>query len=50
MKGNVAINKSIAKDIENGKIIQILPEIQFGGRMVPLFPPIPPIQCSVTSM
>ncbi len=41
MKGNIAINKSIAKEIENGKIIQILLEVQFGGWMVPLFTPIP---------
>jgi len=47
MKGNIEINKSIAKGIENGKIFQNLPEVQFGGRMVPLFTPIPPIQCSI---
>lgn len=47
MKGNIAINKSIAKGIENGKIVQTLPEVQFGGRMVPLFTPISPIQCSI---
>lgn len=47
MKGNTAINKSIAKGIENGKIIQSLPEVQFGGRMVTLFTPISPIQCSI---
>ncbi len=37
MKGNISINKTFAKGIENGKIVQILPEIQFEGRMVPLF-------------
>ena len=47
MKGNIAINKSIAKGIENGKIIQNLPEVQSGGRMVSLFTPIYPIQCSI---
>ncbi len=47
MKGNIEINKSIAKGIENGKIFQNLPEVQFGGRMVPLFTPISPIQCSI---
>ncbi len=47
MKGNIAINKSIAKGIENGKIIQKIPEVQSGGRMVPLFTPISPIQCSI---
>jgi hypothetical protein len=45
MKGNIAINKSIAKGIENGRIIQILPEVQCGGRMVTLFSPLSPIQC-----
>jgi hypothetical protein len=47
MKGNIAINKSIAKGIENGRIIQNLPDVQFGGRMVTLFTPISPIQCSI---
>ena len=47
MKGNTAINKSLAKGIENGKIVQNLPEVQFGGRMVPLFTPISPVQCSL---
>ncbi len=47
MKGNIPINKSIAKGIENGKIFQNLPEVQFGERMVPLFTPIPPIKCSI---
>jgi hypothetical protein len=47
MKGNIAINKSIAKGIEDGKIIQNLPEVQSGGRMVSLFTPISPIQCSI---
>lgn len=47
MKGNISINKSIAKGIENGKIFQNIPEVQFGGRMVPLFTPISPTQCSI---
>ena len=47
MKGNIPINKSIAKGIENGKIIQNIPEVQSGGRMVPLFTPISPFQCSI---
>ena len=37
---NIAINKSLAKGIENGKIVQNLPEGKFGGRMVPLFTPL----------
>ena len=47
MKGNIPINKSLAKGIENGKIVQNLPEVQFGGRMVPLFTPSSPVQCSL---
>lgn len=47
MKGNVIINKSIAKGIENGKIVQVLPEVQFEGRMVPLFTPLSPTHCSI---
>ncbi len=47
MKGNISINKTFAKGIENGKVVQILPEVQFGGRMVPLFTSISPIQCSI---
>ncbi len=47
MKGNIVINKSIAKGIENGKIVQSLPEVQTGGRMIPLFTPISPIKCFI---
>ena len=36
-KGNIAINKSISKEVENGKIVQELPEVEFNGRMYPLF-------------
>ena len=32
-KGNQSINKSLAKDIENGHIVQELPEVEFEGRM-----------------
>ncbi|MFZ3168199.1 MAG: hypothetical protein WA130_11340 [Candidatus Methanoperedens sp.] len=47
MKGNIAINKTLAKGIEYGKIIQNLPEVISGGRMVPLFTPISPVKCSI---
>jgi hypothetical protein len=36
-KGNKCINKSIAKEIEFGKIIQDIPEIEHNGEMYPLF-------------
>ena len=28
-KGNMSINKSLAKEVENGKIVQTLPLIEF---------------------
>ncbi len=31
VKGNKFINKSLAKDVENGHIVQELPEIEFEG-------------------
>ena len=37
VKGNQSINKSVAKDIENGHIVQKLPEVEFEGRMYSLF-------------
>ncbi len=46
-KGNKKINKGLAKQTESGQIIQILPEVQFGGRMLPLFTPISPIKCEI---
>lgn len=47
MKGNIPINKSLSKEIENGKIVQSLPEVLFEGHMYPLFTPISPTHCSV---
>ncbi len=46
-KGNKKINKGLAKQIENGKLIQTLPEVQFGGRMFPLFTPLSPVKCEI---
>jgi hypothetical protein len=46
-KGNVEINKSLAKDIEYGNVIQELPEIEFEGKMYSLFTPISPISCKI---
>jgi hypothetical protein len=47
VKGNIRINKSLSKEVENGKIVQTLPLIRFEGQMYPLFTPISPIRCSV---
>jgi hypothetical protein len=44
---NKCINKSIAKEIEFGKIIQDIPEIEHNGEMYPLFTVISPTQCSI---
>ena len=46
-KGNQCINKSIAKEVEHGKIIQDIPEIEHNGEMFPLFTVIPPTHCFV---
>ena len=46
-KGNQSINKSLAKDVENGHIVQELPEVEFEGRMYSLFTPISPSHCII---
>jgi len=46
-KGNIPIDKSIAKEVENGRIIQTLPHTPYNRVMYPLFTPIPPTRCSV---
>lgn len=33
VKGNQSINKSLAKDVENGHIVRELPKVEFEGRM-----------------
>ena len=45
-KGNIAINKSKSKEVENRKIVQELSEVEFNGRMYPLFTVISPSLCS----
>ena len=40
-KGNIPINKDIAKRIENGQVVQDLPFVEFNGVMIPLFTVIP---------
>lgn len=46
-KGNKYINKSIAKEVKHGKIIQDLPEIEHNGEMYPLFTVIPHTHCCI---
>ena len=46
-KCNILINKSLAKEVENGKIVQTLPLIEFGGGMYQIFTPISPTHCSI---
>jgi len=36
-KGNIPIDKSLAKEVENGKVIQILPDIPINRVRLPLF-------------
>lgn len=38
-QGNLFINKSLPRGIENGPIVQELSEIEFGGRMNSFSPP-----------
>jgi len=44
-KGNIPINKSLAKRIENGKVVQDLPLLQIAGILVPLFTVLSPTNC-----
>ena len=46
-KGNISINKSLAKEVENGKVIQVLPDIPVNRVRLPLFTDMPPTRCSV---
>ena len=46
-KGNKFINKSHAKDVENGCIVQELTEIEYCGRMYSLFSSISPTHCII---
>ena len=46
-KGNISINKSLAKEVENGRIIQVLPDIPVNRVRLPLFTTMPPTRCSV---
>lgn len=46
-KGNISINKSLAKEVENGRIIQVLPDIPINRVRLPLFTTIPSTRCSV---
>ena len=46
-KGNISIDKSMAKEVEDGMIVQTLPHIPYHRAMHPLFTPMPPTRCSV---
>jgi len=46
-KGNIPINKSLAKRIEDGKVVQDLPLVQINGGMVPLFTVLSPTNCPI---
>ena len=46
-KNNEPINKSLAKDVKIGHIVQELPKVEFGGRMCSLFTPISPHHCII---
>ncbi|PXF58262.1 MAG: transposase, partial [Candidatus Methanogaster sp.] len=46
-KGNVSIDKSLAKEVKNGRIIQVFPDIPINRARLPLFTTVPPTKCSV---
>lgn len=46
-KGNIPINRTIAKKIDNGFVIQELPLVNFLGTLVTLFSVISPTMCSI---
>jgi hypothetical protein len=46
-KGNIAINKGIAKKIDSGRVIQEIPTILYSGRMEHLFTPVSPTNCII---
>jgi len=45
--GNVAINREIAKEVQNEIVCQVLPEIENKGQMCPLFTTISPLKCQI---
>jgi hypothetical protein len=46
-KGNIPINRSMAKRIENGQIIQDLPLGEYNGQKYPLYTVLSPIICHI---
>jgi hypothetical protein len=46
-KGNICINKSITKEVVDGKILLDIPEFEHDREMFPLFTVIPPTHFSV---
>ena len=47
LKDNIYINKLLAKEVKNGKVIQTLPDILINRVKLPLFTTMPSTQCSV---
>ena len=46
-KGNIPIDKSTAKEVVDGVIVQTLPYTPYNRAMYPLFTPVSPTRCSV---
>ena len=46
-KGNVVINREIAKEVHDGIVYQVLPEIEHETQMYPIFTTISPIKCQI---
>jgi hypothetical protein len=46
-RGNVAINREIAKEVKDGIVYQVLPEIEYEGQMCPSFTTVSPIKYKI---
>jgi hypothetical protein len=46
-KGNIIINKEIAKKIDSGRVVQEIPTILYNARMEHLFTPVSPTNCVI---
>ena len=46
-RGNVAINRERAKEVKDGIVYQVLPEIEHEGQMCPSFTTVSPTKCQI---
>jgi len=46
-RGNLTINREISKEVQDGIVYQVLPEIEHEGQMLPSFTTVSPHKCSI---